>query len=111
MKKSPKHLGNLIGIFVLIIAISIVPNVSFGNGWHQGFGQNKKGQNTIDIRDDAMETVTRDDNFQYSYDDYVNIKRTEHPDTGKIDWEVDFMPTGGIWRSKLTSGKIGRAHV
>ena len=107
MKKSPKHLGNLIGIFVLIIAISIVPNVSFGNGWHQGFGQNKKGQNTIDIRDDAMETVTRDDNFQYSYDDYVNIKRTEHPDTGKIDWEVDFMPRGGIWHSALTSGNGG----
>lgn len=107
MKKSPKHLGNLIGIFVLIIAISIVPNVSFGNGWHQGFGQNKKGQKTIDIRDDAMETVTRDDNFQYGYDDYVNIKRTEHPDTGKIDWEVDFMPKGGIWHSALTSGNGG----
>lgn len=107
MKKSPKHLGNLIGIFVLIIAISIVPNVSFGNAWH-GMEQNKDGHNTLDIRDDAMVTVNREDNFDYGYDDYVNIKRTEHPENGTIDWEVDFMPRGNIWTSKLGgSGTVG----
>ncbi|KXO16922.1 hypothetical protein HMPREF3189_00374 [Clostridiales bacterium KA00134] len=94
-------------VLVVLLACMITP--TFAGGWFTMIkDNNRNGSSKLDIEDTGRNVVLRNDEYEYNFDDYVNIKRTEHQDEGRIDWEVDFMPRGNIWKRK---GVAGIKHV
>ena len=91
-------------LLIALLTCMITPAFA-GGGWFTMIRDNNKDKSSmLDIEDTGRNVVLRNDEYNHTFDDYVNIKRTEHQDEGRIDWEVDFMPKGGIWNGKAVAG-------
>lgn len=91
-------------LLIALLTCMITPAFA-GGGWFTMIRDTDKNKSSmLDIEDTGRNVVLRNDEYNYTFDDYVNITRTEHQDEGRIDWEVDFMPKGGIWNGKTVAG-------
>lgn len=92
-------------LLLLVLLTCMITPAFAGGGWFTMIRDNNKDKSSmLDIEDTGRNVVLRNDEYNHTFDDYVNIKRTEHQDEGRIDWEVDFMPKGGIWNGKAVAG-------
>lgn len=98
-----KSVGKWLLLLVLLTCM-ITPAFADG-GWFTMIKDTDKNKSSmLNIEDTGRNVVLRNDEYNHTFDDYVNIKRNEYQDEGRIDWEVDFMPKGGIWNGKAVAG-------
>lgn len=107
--KSEKLKSVVKWLLLIVLLICMITPAFAGGGWFTMIRDNNKDKSSmLDIEDTGRNVVLRNDEYDHTFDDYVNIRRVEHQDEGRIDWEVDFMPKGGIWNGK---GVPGIKHV